>query len=414
MSRLNAAEIEQKIAQHPCYSAQAHQYARIHLPVAPACNIQCNYCNRKFDCSNESRPGVVSNLLSPAQALKRFQSVKKRMPNLKVVGIAGPGDALANPAATFATLNSIAQFDPDVQLCISTNGLALADHIDALVNANVHHLTITLNTLDANIGKLLYAWVYHNQRRLTGIEAAEAMIERQLLGLKLASEAGLLIKINTVLIPGVTDKGLDKLAKEMQQQGAFLHNVMPLISEPEHGTYFGLNEIRGPNESELMSARIAAGNDMKQMTHCQQCRADAVGTLDQAGACSSTNQSAIKVAVASKNGQVIDTHFGHAQEFWIFEVSPQSIRFLEKREVAQYCTGASECDESESTLSASMNTLADCQQVLCVRLGMAPWQALEAQNTQPNTEFAYQEVAQALSSIQQNLPEANAEMAEVC
>ena len=92
-----------RVQTHPCYSKDAHQYARIHLPVAPACNIQCNYCNRKFDCSNETRPGVVSNLLSPAQAVHRFQSVKQRMPELKVVGIAGPGDPLANPNATLAT-----------------------------------------------------------------------------------------------------------------------------------------------------------------------------------------------------------------------------------------------------------------------------------------------------------------------
>ncbi len=52
-------QVQEKIQQHPCYSKEAHQYARMHLPVAPACNIQCNYCNRKYDCSNESRPGVV-------------------------------------------------------------------------------------------------------------------------------------------------------------------------------------------------------------------------------------------------------------------------------------------------------------------------------------------------------------------
>ena len=51
----------EKIKDHPCYSEEAHHYfARMHVAVAPACNIQCNYCNRKYDCANESRPGVVS------------------------------------------------------------------------------------------------------------------------------------------------------------------------------------------------------------------------------------------------------------------------------------------------------------------------------------------------------------------
>ena len=55
---------------HPCFNAKVKgQFGRVHLPVAPKCNILCNYCNRKFDCVNESRPGVTSSVLSPAQAL---------------------------------------------------------------------------------------------------------------------------------------------------------------------------------------------------------------------------------------------------------------------------------------------------------------------------------------------------------
>ena len=38
-------DIQDKIHNHPCYSEGAHHhYARIHVAVAPACNIQCNYC----------------------------------------------------------------------------------------------------------------------------------------------------------------------------------------------------------------------------------------------------------------------------------------------------------------------------------------------------------------------------------
>jgi len=37
--------------------------------VAPKCNILCNYCNRKYDCINESRPGVASAVLKPRRAI---------------------------------------------------------------------------------------------------------------------------------------------------------------------------------------------------------------------------------------------------------------------------------------------------------------------------------------------------------
>ncbi|MGO9792418.1 MAG: nitrogenase cofactor biosynthesis protein NifB, partial [Solirubrobacteraceae bacterium] len=77
--------VREKIANHPCYSQEAHHfYARMHVAVAPACNMQCNYCNRKFDCCNESRPGVTSRLLSPEQALAKVKVVANKVKQLKV------------------------------------------------------------------------------------------------------------------------------------------------------------------------------------------------------------------------------------------------------------------------------------------------------------------------------------------
>jgi nitrogen fixation protein NifB len=38
------------IKNHPCFNdSSRHTFGRLHLPVAPKCNIQCNYCSRKFD-----------------------------------------------------------------------------------------------------------------------------------------------------------------------------------------------------------------------------------------------------------------------------------------------------------------------------------------------------------------------------
>jgi nitrogen fixation protein NifB len=127
------SDVKQRIASHPCYSFNAHnKFARMHLAVAPGCNVQCNYCNRKFDCANESRPGVVSELLNPEQAVRKARHVAKTIPQLSVIGIAGPGDPLANPGRTFKTLELLRQQLPDVKLCISTNGLALPEMVDRL------------------------------------------------------------------------------------------------------------------------------------------------------------------------------------------------------------------------------------------------------------------------------------------
>lgn len=403
-------KVQDKIAQHPCYSKDAHQYARMHLPVAPACNIQCNYCNRKYDCSNESRPGVVSRVASPDAALKQFLTVKKRAPNLTVVGIAGPGDALANPEATLKTLRDIRKADPSVQLCISTNGLMLEPYVDELVKVGVNHLTITINCTDPQIGAKIYPWVYFDHKRLRGIEAAKTLIGRQFAGLKSAADAGMLVKVNTVLIPGINDHHIQEVSKAVKAHGALLHNIMPLISDPSHGTYFGLTHQRGPTEEEIEQARLDSGNNMPQMTHCQQCRADAVGTL---GGCSSHNadssdsephQSRFRVAIASNgDADVINVHFGHAQWFEIYEYSAkaQSFEFKEKRSIAQYCQGADECNDSYDEKEKIINSVADCNLVLCSRIGIAPWRQLEKLGVTPNIDYALQPIEKALEHIKQ-------------
>ncbi|CAM3918376.1 FeMo cofactor biosynthesis protein NifB [Vibrio aerogenes CECT 7868] len=408
-------QVQEKIAQHPCYSKNAHQYARMHLPVAPACNIQCHYCNRKYDCSNESRPGVVSRVASPDIALKQFATIKKRAPNLTVVGIAGPGDALANPDATFSTLTAIRQADPDVQLCISTNGLMLAPYVDELVAVGVSHLTITINCTDPDIGSQIYPWIYFNHQRLRGREAAKTLIEQQFAGLKAAADAGMLVKVNTVLIPGVNDHHIKTVSEAVKAHGALLHNIMPLISDPAHGTWFGLTHQRGPTDEELAQARTESGDYMPQMTHCQQCRADAVGVL---GGCSSSSESPehpemaenttssprLRIAVAaSDDSGLINTHFGHAKWFEIYEYSAQSghFGFIENRSTSQYCSDQ-HCDDDFDEKERIIRSVSDCDMVLCARMGITPWRQLEKLGVRPNVDFAYQATHEVLPQMIQD------------
>lgn len=273
--------IRDRVRNHPCYSEEAHHhYARMHVAVAPACNIQCNYCNRKYDCANESRPGVVSELLTPEQAVRKTLAVAASIPQMTVLGVAGPGDPLANPARTFETFRMLSEQAPDIKLCVSTNGLSLPDCVDELMLYNVDHVTITINAVDPEIGAQIYPWIYWNNRRMRGVKAAKILIERQQKGLEMLIERGVLVKVNSVLIPGVNDEHLKEVSRVIKAKGAFLHNVMPLITEPEHGTYYGVMGQRAPTQQELTELQDACG-DMNMMRHCRQCRADAVGLLGE-------------------------------------------------------------------------------------------------------------------------------------
>src|SRR5674476_1582056 len=272
----------ERVKDHPCYSADAHHYfARMHVAVALACNIQCNYCNRKYDCSNESRPGVVSEKLTPDQALRKVITVANEVPQLAVLGIAGPGDACYDWKKTKETFALISSQIADIKLCISTNGLALPDHVEELVDMNVDHVTITINMVDPKIGAKIYPWIFYKNKRFTGLEASQILHERQMQGLEMLAARGILTKINSVMIPGINDKHLKVVNAEVKKRGAFLHNIMPLISDPAHGTYFGLTGQREPRHSELKALQDACAGGANLMRHCRQCRADAVGLLGE-------------------------------------------------------------------------------------------------------------------------------------
>lgn len=260
---------------HPCFSTKGHgKTGRIHLAVAPGCNISCNYCVRKFDCANESRPGVTSRVQSPEEAIETVRTAKASSigSQLVVVGIAGPGEPLANKA-TYETLRAVKKEFPAMTLCLSTNGLLLPEKIDELVDIGVSHVTVTLNTLDEEVGAKIYSYVRWKGQTLIGTEGARVLIGNQLEGIELASKAGMTIKINTVLMPGINDKLLYSLSLEIKKRGANIHNIMPLIPQGK------LAHLAAPTPELISNSRESCGEILPQMKHCQQCRADAIGLL---------------------------------------------------------------------------------------------------------------------------------------
>lgn len=279
-------EVLTKIFDHPCFSQNAqHRYARMHLPVAPGCNVQCDYCDRRFDCPNESRPGLTTRLLTPDLALARVRRVVSRVPQLRVVGVAGPGEPLANASRTFRTFELVRRYFPELRLCLSTNGLALLDHVERIVSLGIEHVTITINMTDPEIGAGIYSWVAFRGRRYTGAAGARILGERQLDGLRALVGRGVVCKVNSVLIPGINDDHLVEVSQTVRRLGAFTHNVMPLLVGADRGTRYGHVGQREPSAHELERARRrcerAGDGSMTVMRHCRQCRADAIGQLGE-------------------------------------------------------------------------------------------------------------------------------------
>lgn len=244
-------------------------FGRIHLPVAPKCNIRCNYCNNHRSC-NKPNLGACERVIKPSEAIEITSKLIAKYNNIKVVGVAGPGDPLFNNE-TFMTLKSIKE--KGILKCLCTNGLLLPHKINLLNKIGVKHITITINAVDPKIGSKIYSFVKCNGKKLEGSKAAKVLIQNQLEGLRLASKR-MIVKVNSVLIPGVNDEHLVDVAREIEDY-AYIQNIIPLIPN------YKFSNIAQPNHRLVEKIRNECERFVKQMIHCAQCRADAAGRLHE-------------------------------------------------------------------------------------------------------------------------------------
>lgn len=366
-------------ARHPCFDKEAKgKFGRVHLPIAPKCNIQCNYCNRDYDCVNESRPGVTSNLLSPLQAIEYMKDLTSAYDNISVAGIAGPGDAFAQPEVVLETLRGMKAELPNLIPCLSTNGLDAFPYIDELEELGVKHITLTINAIDIDVLEKIYSWVRFEKRMYRGRMAAEVLHERQMAALREFGSRNFVVKVNTVVIPGINDHEVEAVACVAAECGAEVMNLIPI--KPVKGTPF--ENQREPSHNEIQALRSVVMKYLKPMTHCARCRADAAGLL---GKDLSDTQERLayfsnlkvgkaagnkRVAVASNEGLMVNLHLGEAPSFYIFEEEDGKYKFVEQRTAPKSGVG----DERWIRLGEIIN---DCRAILVAGVGPKPTQILE-------------------------------------
>jgi nitrogen fixation protein NifB len=361
---------------HPCFNPDVYeQAARIHLPVAPRCNLQCNYCDRSFDCANETRPGVSSTLLSPFQAVTYLKAVYQKLPQLSVVGIAGPGDPFANPVETMETLRLVRAEFPNILLCVASNGLGIVEYIDELVDLKVSHVTLTINTMNPAIGARIYRWVRWGDRAYRGLQGSELLLSRQLQALGELRRTPIAVKVNSIVLPGVNQDEIGAIANEASALGAEIMNTMALV--PVAGTPF---ESLGAPTAEMMATARRAAAALPQMEHCARCRADACGLVGEASTdlpdprefryiASKPGKDRPYVAVASREGMLVNQHVGEAEAFHIFGAEGGSFVPIAVRNAPEGGTGI------KRWLDLA-DVLADCRALLTTGVGSAPRRVL--------------------------------------
>jgi nitrogen fixation protein NifB len=209
-----------------------------------------------------------------------------------------------------------------------------------------------------------------------GVQGAELLIARQREAMARLKETPVIVKVNTIVLPGINEGEIADIAADVRANGAEIMNTMAMV--PVAGTPF---ESLGEPPPEMMeSARKAAGAKLPQMLHCARCRADACGLVGEeaegmpdprefALIANRPGQERPYVAVASREGMLVNQHVGEAISFHIFA----------ERDGEFVSVGIREAPESGSGIKRWLDLadmLHDCRAVLTTGVGSAPRRVL--------------------------------------
>lgn len=384
---------DKRIYRHPCFNNYDFHSAVIHLPVAAESNIVYkedlsidNYL--KASCSHDS-----NLLLTPDEAVERFVEVRKGLPNLSVVAVSGPQEALADFDALKNVFLKIRQLHPEILLCLSTNGLMLPVYANHLISLGVNSITVTMNTIHPETGAKIYDHITYLGHKYYGTEGANILLQNQIAGLSYLASHDIAIRINIYAIKGINDNEIRDIIKFAKECGCKFTNVIDLSTGKVNE-----NGLESFYSDSLNEERPEYEKIMPQSYFCKPCNADSVETLntrfsfDFSKPVSYSDQKPktipikVRFAVCSQNGKLTDQHFGLATKFYIYDYTDEVITFLETRTVEQYSLGSKENKEN-GEIYRLIKAIEDCNCVICMRIGVCPVNALKEKNIDTYTTY---------------------------
>jgi nitrogen fixation protein NifX len=104
-----------------------------------------------------------------------------------------------------------------------------------------------------------------------------------------------------------------------------------------------------------------------------------------------------RIAIASSNGKLIDTHFGHAERFDVYELADSGFAFVETRRPGAACSGGR---HDEEAFDATLAAIGDCEAVFVsvIGYGAAAYLNRKGMRVFESPYFAIEDVLAKVSS----------------
>lgn len=210
-------------------------FEELALPVAPSCNMMCNFCSKESDCiCNGNNPDSLSKPMTPRQAVNWAVASVNKNKKIKVIRISGPGEPLFNNH-TFEVLRRLNTELPEYTYSISTNGLQLDEKVEELEKLNVKEVNVSLNSIYNDTAQKLYSRIVKkNQIVAHSAEMAEILLNSQIEGIKHCVKSGIIVNINTIYFPGINHDDIYTIALKCKEWGV---NSMCIISCYPNGKF---------------------------------------------------------------------------------------------------------------------------------------------------------------------------------
>ena len=163
----------------------------LRISVTDRCNLRCTYCMPRELFGPEHKFLPREMIMSYEEMCKTAVALSKS--GLQKIRLTGGEPLLRRDVSEFVAMLRLA-LGPDIDIAMTTNGILLPKHAEALANAGLSRVTVSLDAIDAEV--------------FSKISDSDISVSTVHQGIDAAIKVGLPVKVNAVIRKGVNEKPL--------------------------------------------------------------------------------------------------------------------------------------------------------------------------------------------------------------